>query len=267
MLRNPRPLSSLALRLIRQMQLGRYDERLKLGAVERPHYGYCVYHAAALAQKLGYDRISVLEFGVAGGNGLVNLEYHAEQVERLVPVKIEIHGFDTGRGLPKPTDYRDLPYHWKEGFFRMDIPKLQSRLKKAKLIIGDVRDTVKQFYSQHRPAPVAAIFFDLDYYSSTVGALEIFETEEKHLLPRVYCYFDDVVGTEVELYNDHTGVRLAIHEYNQTHSTKKLGIPYHLLASRNVEAWHHQIMVYHDFGHSRYNDFVSADNQQIGLLN
>ena len=38
-------------------------------ALERPNYAYCMLHAARLAQKLGLDRISALEFGVAGGNG------------------------------------------------------------------------------------------------------------------------------------------------------------------------------------------------------
>ncbi|MGB3514140.1 MAG: hypothetical protein WBA93_34020 [Microcoleaceae cyanobacterium] len=112
--------------LIKKFELGSYEKRLKVGAVERPHYGYCVYQAAALAKNLGYERISVLEFGVAGGNGLINLEYHASEVSKIFSIDIEIYGFDTGEGLPEPLDYRDLPYHWKAGFFKMDIPKLQT---------------------------------------------------------------------------------------------------------------------------------------------
>lgn len=37
----------------------------------RPNYAYCTYHAADLARRLGIPRISVIEFGVAGGNGLL----------------------------------------------------------------------------------------------------------------------------------------------------------------------------------------------------
>ena len=33
-------------------------------------------------------------------------------------------------------------------------------------------------------------------------------------LPRMYCYFDDTIGTETELFNDFTGERLAINEFN-----------------------------------------------------
>ncbi|NIP15814.1 MAG: hypothetical protein GWM88_14255 [Pseudomonadales bacterium] len=44
------------------------------------------------------DRISVLAFGV----------------------DIEIWGFDSGKGLPAPKDYRDLPYIRQEAFFEFD---------------------------------------------------------------------------------------------------------------------------------------------------
>ena len=262
---NPAPMRSLAIRGIRKLELGRYEDRLRVGAVDRPHYGYCLYHSAQLAVRLGHKRISVLEFGVAGGRGLVNLEYHAREISKVLPIEIDIYGFDTGQGLPKTEDYRDLPYHWKEGFFKMDVSKLQSRLQKAKLILGDVRKTTSRFFAEYKPAPVAAIMFDLDFYSSTVGAFGIFDGAPDFLLPRIYCYFDDVTGTETELYNDHTGVRLAINEFNQRNEKKKLGAAYHLTCSRLVESWHHQIMVYHDFSHPRYNEFISEKDQQIRL--
>ena len=97
-----------------------------------------------LAKKLGLDRISVLEFGVAGGRGLLNLEYHAREIARELEIEIDIYGFDTGRGLPRPLDYRDLPYHWKEGFFAMNVEELQTRLTKAKLVLGEIEKTVSR---------------------------------------------------------------------------------------------------------------------------
>lgn len=259
------PLRSAIIRLIRKLELGTYQQRVQIGAVERPHYGYCVYQAATLAKKLGYTRISVLEFGVAGGKGLVNLEYHAQQVESLLSIGIDVYGFDTGEGLPKPSDYRDLPYHWKEGFFKMDIQRLRAKLKRAKLVIGDIARTSKSFLEEYNPAPIAAVIHDFDFYSSTALALQMFDEDEKYFLPRVYCYFDDTVGSETELYSDYTGERLAINEFNQTHNRKKLAVPYHLIA-KAVEPWHHQIFVYHDFEHSRYNDFISDENQQLNLV-
>lgn len=260
---NSSVLRLIATKLIGKFQIGDYKQRVLLGAVDRPNYAYCVYNAAVLAKKLGYQRISVLEFGVAGGNGLKNLEYHAEQVSRLLAIEVDIFGFDTGEGLPQPIDYRDLPYHWKKGFFRMDVPKLQAKLKNTKLILGNIENTSLDFFVKYNPAPIGAIAYDFDFYSSTVAALKMLEADQKYYLPRVFCYFDDTIGTEIELYNDYTGQRLAINEFNQAHDSIKFGLPYHLLARRFVEPWYHQLWICHFFEHSRYNDFVSVENQQL----
>ena len=48
---------------------------------DRPNYAYCIYHAAILAKKLGHNSISIVEFGVAGGNGIVFLEKFSKKVE------------------------------------------------------------------------------------------------------------------------------------------------------------------------------------------
>jgi hypothetical protein len=249
--------------IYRKLRPRPYEQRVQLGEVERPHYGYCVYNAAVLAKKLGYPRISVLEFGVAGGNGLINLEYHAAEVSKLLSIEIDIYGFDTSEGLPEPVDYRDLMYHWKQGFFKMDVPKLKSRLTKAQLVLGDIRETCKSFFETYNPAPIGAISYDMDFYSSTVAAFTMLDAGEQYYLPRMYCYFDDVIGTEIELYNDFTGVRLAINEFNQAHEHTKFGLPYHLLTRQIVPTWYHQIWIAHFFKHSRYNDFISNENQQL----
>lgn len=265
-LNDQRPLTHLLTRLLGLSGLLRYDICVQIEAVDRPNYGYCVYNAALLAKKLGYQRMSVLEFGVAGGNGLLNLEYHAQQINKLLSIDIEIYGFDTGEGLPKPLDYRDVPYYFCEGFYKMDVPKLQDKLKKAKLVLGNVRDKIKSFIEEYNPAPIGAIMVDLDFYSSTKSALEIFDVEEKYLLPRIFCYFDDVLGTETELYNDHTGERLAIREFNQSHERKKLEIAYHLVSKNITSPWYYCIYIYHDFEHTRYNDYISTANNQLPLL-
>jgi hypothetical protein len=46
----------------------------------RPQYVWGVLNGAFLARALGIPRISVIEFGVAGGNGLVVLESIADQI-------------------------------------------------------------------------------------------------------------------------------------------------------------------------------------------
>jgi hypothetical protein len=244
---------------------GDYATRLEYDVLPRPNYAYCVYQAARLAQRLGHSRISVLEFGVAGGNGLVALEDHADQVGRELGMEIEVYGFDTGAGLPPPVDYRDLPYHWQAGFFKMDRAALESRLRRAKVVYGDIRQTVHDFVSKYNPAPVAAVMHDMDYHSSTAAGLSLFDNDPAAFLPRVYCYFDDIIGSEVELYNDYTGQRLAIEEFNRDHPTKKVARNYHLVTREHVKTWYHQIFIYHDFEHPDYNKFVSDKAQQLSL--
>ncbi len=260
---DPYAVRTIARGVIRSLRLGDYPWRVELGAVERPHYAYCLYHAAVLAKRLGLRRISAIEFGVAGGNGLVNLEAHAAEVTRALGVEIDIYGFDTGEGLPEPVDHRDLPYHWKKGFYKMDVPRITARLHKAKLVLGEVKDTSVDFFHMFDPAPIGAIFYDLDFHSSTRDALAMLVANEKYHLPRVFTYFDDTVGTEMELYSDDIGQRLAIREFNQAHDEIRLGLPYHLLGRRIVESWYHQIFIAHFFRHSLYNTFVSDEDQQL----
>jgi hypothetical protein len=200
---------------------------------------------------------------VAGGNGLVNLEYHALEISKIFGMDIEIYGFDLGEGLPKPLDYRDMPYIFRENFYKMDIPKLQARLKKAKLVLGDIQDTSRDFFEKYNPAPIGAIMYDFDFYSSTTVALNMLDAGEEYYLPRTFCYFDDTVGSETQLYNDYTGERLAINEFNQTHPDAKFSTAYHLLAKKIIEPWYHRIWIGHFFKHSRYNDFISAEDEHF----
>ncbi|HYA42318.1 MAG TPA: hypothetical protein VEF34_13510 [Syntrophobacteraceae bacterium] len=269
---DPCPLRHVAKKVIQKLRIGSYEQRMRLGAVDRPNYAYCVYNAAVLAKRLRYQRISVLEFGVAGGNGLVNLEYHAQNVSKRLAIDIDIYGFDTGVGLPEPLDYRDLPYRYKKGFLIMDVPKLRARLKKAQLVLGDINNTSKAFLEEYSPAPIGAIMYDVDFYSSAAAALKMLEAPERYYLPRVFCYFDDIiepscdtVSTDLTLHNDYTGERLAINEFNQAHNDIKLAVPYHLLARWIVEQWYHQIRVCHFFKHSRYNEFVYPEAQELPL--
>ncbi len=262
---HPRPVRAIVRRLLRLSELGSYELRLKVGAVDRAPYGYCVYNAAVLAKRLGYERISVLEFGVAGGNGLINLEHHARQTSEALSMDIDIYGFDIGKGLPEPLDYRDLPYLWKSSFYKMDVQALKARLEKSQLVLGDVRDTAKTFFSEYEPAPIGAVMFDLDFYSSTANALKIFDADERYFLPRIHCYFDDIIGSALQAYSEYTGVRLAINEFNDTHKSKKFGHSHHLLARPPAETWHHQIRIYHSFEHRQYNAFVGEEDAQFPL--
>lgn len=262
-LMEPLPTRLLALRVLDSVfNFLSYEAKLRVRSISRSQYGFGLLEACRLAERLRIPRISALEFGVAGGNGLIALERHAHFVTRETGVEIDIFGFDSAARLPAPVDYRDMPYAWEQGFYAMDIEKLESRLKSAELLIGDVGDTVVSF-GQTNPSPIGFISFDLDYYSSTSAALRVLDLPERNLLPRVFCYFDDVAGGPELCYNEFTGELLAITEFNQAHPDRKLariaGLRHNFQTLPAL--WHEQIYVSHLFNHPQYNTPIRAEDQ------
>jgi hypothetical protein len=236
------------------------DFLLQLNAFKRPHYAYCVYHGAVLAKRLGHSAISVAEMGVAGGNGLLYLEEIASRIERALDIRIDVYGFDTGSGLPHLVDLKDLPHWFQAGQYQMQATPLQHKLKKARLILGNVKETLKDFLETNQPAPFAAIMNDLDFYSSTIDSFEIFKAHENYLLPRMFLYFDDIIGGPLEMYGQYTGELCAIEEFNHTNDHLKIEINRNLIA-RSQETWAHQIYHFHKFDHSQYKQYVGNQEQ------
>lgn len=227
--------------------IGSVETRVRYDAWERPHYAYGVYSAADLARRLNLPAITVIEFGVAGGNGLLALERIAAHVGRDLGIDISVFGFDSGEGMPSPANYRDLPYVWNRGYYRMDRPALENKLTNAKLVIGDVTQMLQSFNAPH---PIGFIAFDLDYYSSTKGAFRVFELDH---LPRTYCYFDDIIRPEIACHNEYVGELCAIREFNCEHSDVKL-CPIHGLRTMRLRpaGWNDQMYAFHDFLHPLY---------------
>ncbi|HKQ61624.1 MAG TPA: hypothetical protein VJS92_10035 [Candidatus Polarisedimenticolaceae bacterium] len=223
--------------------------------LRRRDYAWGVLQGAHLATVLGLPRISVIEFGVAGGRSLVELERIAESTERLFSVKIDVIGFDRGEGLPKPQDHRDAPNLAVEGFFRMDQAKLRARLKRSQLVLGSLEATIPQFVAA-RPAPVAFCAVDLVLYSSTVHALKLLEADAALLLPRVHCYFDDVFGFTM---GDCNGERLAITEFNAAHPRRQLspiyGLKYFVPERWAQSQWVEKFWMAHLFDHPQYGQY------------
>jgi hypothetical protein len=124
-----------------------------------------MYEAAQLGLRLRRASISMVEFGVTHGGGLIAIEELARDIRKLLNIQIEIFGFDTGEGLPTHQDYRDLPYVWRRDFNKMDIEDLRRRLPTAQLILGNVRDTVLTFLQSAEFPPIGFVSFDLDYYT------------------------------------------------------------------------------------------------------
>ena len=182
---------------------------------ERPAYLIGVLNAARRALKEGVREISVIEFGVAGGSGLVVLEREAGAVEQELGVGIKVYGFDNGpEGLPAFIgDHRDHPDKWKPGDFPMDECLLRSKLtERTKLVIGNVQETVPSFFLDPSVPPVGFVAFDLDLYSSTTWALRVLSMPGRRMLEHVALYFDDV---EHSISHRFAGELLAIDEFNQ----------------------------------------------------
>jgi hypothetical protein len=249
------------LRLWKALGTASFQSKLDYDLFERPHYAYCLASAARLAAALGVPRIAAIEFGVAGGCGLLTLESLCPPVERTYGVEIEIWGFDTGEGLPEPLDYRDLPYIWQKGFYRMNPEALRDQLSRSRLVLGDVKDTVAAFVQTHGPAPIGAVFLDLDFWSSTRAALSLFTGPAETMLPRIYCYCDDVVSAEGGgVLCEDVGQLRAIRDYNTQSEMRKLrpiaGLPH----TRRVSAtWNTQVYVHHIFDHPAYSAYIHDD--------
>jgi hypothetical protein len=246
--------------LWQRFPLGSVATRVRYGIFDRPHYAYGVYWASDLAKRLGLNAIQVIEFGVAGGNGLLALERIAAVVSADLGIEINVCGFDGG-GMPPPADYRDLPHVWDAGYYAMDVPKLKARLRPdTELVLGDVKRTVSSWTPK---AKIGFIAFDLDYYSSTRDAFELFERLSEDFLPRVYCYFDDIMWPEHALHNEWVGELRAIREFNEEHSAKKL-CPIHLFRHTRVHPspWNDQMYVFHDFSHPEYCTNITAAGAQ-----
>ena len=268
MLLKPEPYRVLiARKLFERFPIEDVDLEVKLAIGHRPEYLYGVYHAADLACRLGHTRMSVFEFGVAGGNGLIALERIVRKVEKRFPIAIEIYGFDTGQGLPPPEGIRDLPYIWQERQFAMDRKQLEDRLERATLVMGNVAQTCGTFFADRQVAPVGFVAFDLDYYSSTRDALRLFsEAPRTALLPRVFCYFDDLISSDQGHVGEHAGVPLAITEYNQSRDDRKLVKLGHLAhAFPSARPWHAKYFVHHDFDNPEYGTYIAAPDRQLPL--
>ena len=145
----------------------------------------------------------------------------------------------------------------------MNQERLRPKLKIAKIVLGEVNDICKTFFDEYEPAPIGCIFHDLDFYSSTRDALTLFEADAVHFLPRVFMYFDDVIGNNTWAVSEYAGELLAIAEFNKKHQFKKIAGNRFMPRAYPDQWWAYQIYNYHDFQHPKYNSFV-ADQEQLG---
>ena len=143
---------------------------------------------------------------------------------------------------------------------------LRARLTTARLVLGDVRQTIPEFVAAGDFAPIGMISFDLDYYSSTAHAFALLDVSPELRLPRVLCYFDDVIGDDWEMHSPYVGELAAIEEYNAGHETSKIAPINGLAHKRKIPAaWNDQIFVSHDFAHPLYDKHIHPSKWELQL--
>lgn len=200
---------------------GSLRQKIAFDLVLRHHHSYSILAQADYAKSLGIKSVTLIEFGVANGAGLLNICEVARKVSKATGIEFKIYGFDTGKGMPPPESYRDHPDLYSTGDFPMNHDALIKRLpSNARLILGELRETIGPFISQ-LPAsePVGFVSVDVDYYSSTRDALTVFNAAPEKYLPRVLVYLDDL---EDPSHNSWCGERYAVHEFNSANERRKI---------------------------------------------
>jgi hypothetical protein len=125
--------------------------------------------------------------------------------------------------MPTAVDYRDHPEIWNPGQFdvRGESDDINLRLAgRAQLIVGDVAETVPEFVANFGNRVLGFVSIDVDHYSATKNSMSLFEMPSERYLPAVPVYVDDA-NTSIT-YNPWSGEALAINEFNQLHTNRKI---------------------------------------------
>ncbi|GEM_PF-369701 len=230
---------------------GSYTMKIDFDLIRPRHYAFAILEAARFAQRQGVSTITIIEFGVAMGKGLLAMCDIAKQVSRETGVQFSVAGFDTGCGMPPPVDYRDHPDLYQAGDFPMNQEELARELPpNARLVIGDIKHTVPGFLAELSPEqPIGFAAIDVDYYSSAVEALKIFSgPDPTKYLPLTLVYLDDIV---LPSHSRFTGELLAVEEFNQANAMRKID-KYRFLRSQRIfkqPRWISQVFLLHVFDH------------------
>jgi len=230
--------------------LGSYRAKIDFDLVLRQHNAYGILRAADEAKKLNLKSVTIIEFGVAAGAGLINMCKIAEKVSLITGVEFKIYGFDTGKGMPPSQDYRDHPELYQKGDFPMNKDQLVGLLpKNAELVIGELADTIPSFlHNLNCESPVGYVVIDVDYYCSAKEALAVATSDSNKYLPITFLYFDDI---HEDYHNDWCGELLAIQEFNNENETRKIS-PYKSLKTKRFFKngfWLDKIYILHTLDH------------------
>jgi len=226
-------------------------QKERFGVLQRNSYAYGMVRAAKIAKGLGKPKVTVCEFGVAQGVGLLNMIELAQQIGPAVGIEFRVVGFDSGIGLPSlKGGYKDHPELWAAGDFEMDKDALLSKIGgRAELVFGDIGETTGKFLeSVNASCPIGFCSIDIDFYSSAISALRCLKGKAECYTPAVSLYFDDVSNFPS---NKWCGELAAIEEFNAEGEWRKIDIDRTLPGTRPVQSayWYQRMYVGHVLDH------------------
>jgi hypothetical protein len=218
--------------------------------------------------------LTAIEFGVADGAGMLDICAIARDVSRETGVAFDIVGFDTGTGLPPLKDHRDHPEIWSQGdFATVGRDAFEAALPaNARMYWGDVANTLDAALAAiTADAPVGFVSHDMDIYSATRRALDVYAAPAEKLLPVGIAYFDDTLGSPVRIgslmRNRWAGQLLAIDEFNAVNTHRKVDVIRTLKYRRPLdhEQWLEQIYGVHILDHPARNKPTKRESMDLRL--
>lgn len=190
-----------------------------------------IYDVLGAARKHYSGRFSIIEFGTAQGYSFAKMLFATRYLR--MEENVQVHTFDSFEGLSKPSDPKDIGLvgkHWQAGGFKGSYDTLknyceQHNYKNHRIHKGYFEDSLtEEVVSQFQSYKPVLVWFDCDYYQSTLVALE-------RILPVLptgcVLYFDDFGWNYGSKF---TGEARVVHEVNQG----KLGEEIELLLDRKL---------------------------------
>lgn len=243
---------------------GNLRSRINFDLVLRHHNAYATLRCADIARELGLREVTLIEFGVAAGAGLLNMCEIARQVTHATGIEFRIVGFDTGRGMPPPQSYRDHPELYQEGDFPMDQEAIRRALpSNAELVLGDIDVNVADFLKHvSAAAPIGYIVVDVDFYHSARDSLRVLLGAPEQYLPRTFVYLDDL---EDESHNRWCGEQLAVDEFNEQNVMRKIERHRFLRGYRIFRnaRWIDHMMICHVLDHATRNTLTGKSSAAV----
>jgi hypothetical protein len=245
---------------------GNYKAKIAFDLVVRQQYAFSLLKTAELAKAQGLKSVTVIEFGVAAGAGLINICNISKEITKITGVDFRIFGFDSGKGMPPARDHRDHPEIFTEGSYPLidRTALIQALPANASLILGEITETLPPFIAGlSAECPLGFAVIDVDYYWSAKECLQVFLGAPDSYLPWTLVYLDDV---GFESANPWAGELLAVREFNEENEMRKINLFGGLRHKRLCKntSWMDQVYLLHVLDHARRN--VSGASKEVKIL-